>query len=174
MPLKLYKYSESFVSLFENEKNKLRILLGDKCVIEHIGSTAIPATDGKGVIDIMIGFEDQNNLDTAIKLIQKSGFILADYKIERKERVFMSSSGNRESDFGDIHLHLVIKTSEDFLNAILFRDFMRNNEKERQEYIDLKYQLWEKVGDDRKKYTQMKKEFIERIVEMAKKRFLGV
>ena len=167
--LKIYKYSESFPSLFEKEKEKLKKILGQICLIEHIGSTAIEGVDGKGIIDIMLVFEKQNEIDSIIKLLQKNGYFLADDNADRKGRVFMSSSGAKESGFGDIHLHITTKENGSFLNAILFRNYLIKNLKEKQEYVDLKYKLFESVEGDRKKYTQLKSEFIEKIITLAKK-----
>ena len=166
--MNIYKYSESFLSLFKKEKEKLKKILGNISLIEHIGSTAIPGVDGKGVIDIMLIFKDQNEIKKAVELLQVNGYFLANDKIERKNRVFMSSIGNRESDFGDIHLHLTTKDNDDYLNAILFRDFLKKHPKEKKEYIDLKYQLFNKVDGDRPKYTELKSAFIKKIIDLAK------
>ena len=167
--MNLYKYSDSFPSLFQKEKKKIKKILGDICLIEHIGSTAIRGVAGKGVIDIMLAFEKQDNIQTAVILLQENGYFLADDQVERKGRVFMSSSGTKESSFGDIHLHLTTKDNEAYLNAVLFRDFLKKHPKERKEYVDLKYQLFKSVANDRKKYTKSKSDFIEKIINLAKK-----
>lgn len=165
----IYKYSEVFPSLFEKEKKKLEKILGKVCLIEHIGSTAIEGVDGKGIIDIMLVFEIQNDIESAVELLQKNGYFLSENNASRNGRIFMSSVKIGESDFGDIHLHLNTQDNNDFLNVILFRDYLRNHPKERQEYIDLKYQLFKSVEGDRKKYTGSKTDFVEKIVALAKK-----
>lgn len=167
--LKIYKYSDSFPSLFEKEKEKLKKILGEICLIEHIGSTAIEGVDGKGVIDIMLVFEKQNNIESIIKLLQTNGYFLAHDNVNRNGRIFMSSSGNNESGFGDIHLHLTTKENDSYFNAILFRNYLIKNPKEKKEYIDLKYKLFESVEGNRKKYTKLKSDFIEKIINLAKK-----
>lgn len=168
----IYKYSETFPSLFEKEKKKIEKILGKFCIIEHIGSTAIEGVDGKGIIDIMLAFENQNDIEPAIKLLQKNGYFLAENNADRNGRIFMASVKIGESDFGDIHLHLNTQNNDDFLNVILFRDYLRSHPKEKQEYIDLKYQLFKIVNGDRKKYTQSKSDFIQKIVASAKKDLL--
>lgn len=167
--MNLYKYSDSFSSLFENESIKLKKILGNICLIEHIGSTAIPGMDGKGIIDVMVIFEKLENIEPAIKLLQKNGYFLTDDKINRNERVFMSTTGIKESGFGDIHLHLTTKDNDAYLNAILFRDYLIKHPKEKKEYIDLKYKLFNEVNGDRPKYTKLKSDFIEKIIDLAKK-----
>lgn len=166
--LKIYKYSNNFPTLFEKEKKKLKQILGDICEIEHIGSTAIKGTDGKGIIDIMLAFEKQNDIDKAIELLKTEKYFLSNDNTNRKGRIFMSSSGLKESDFGDIHLHLITKDNEGYLNAKVFRDYLTEHSKEKKEYIDLKYKLFESVEGDRKKYTKLKSDFIEKIISLAK------
>lgn len=168
--LKIHKYSELFPSLFEKEKLKLKRIFEKKCLIEHIGSTAIEGVDGKGIIDVMLIFEKQNDIEQIIKLLQKNGYFLTNDDVNRKGRIFMSSSGTKESAFGDIHLHIMTKENDAYLNAILFRNYLRNNPKEKQEYIDLKYELFESVKGNRKKYTEMKNDFIEKIINLAKEK----
>lgn len=167
--LNIYKYNSSFLLLFKKEQKKLEQILGNICIIEHIGSTAIPKVDGKGVIDIMLIFEEQNEIETAINQLQKNGYFLANDKIDRKGRFFLSSTGKKESDFGDIHLHLTTKNNDDYLNAILFRDYLKYHPKKRQEYVDLKYKLFNEVDGDRKKYTELKSNFIKKVICLAKK-----
>lgn len=167
--LNIYKYNDSFPILFKKEKEKLSRILGDICLIEHIGSTAIEGVDGKGVIDIMLIFRKSDDLESAIKLLQTNGYFLATDSKDRKGRIFMSSSGTKESNLGDIHLHLTTKDNDTYLNAILFRNYLRKHPKEKQEYIDLKYQLFKNVEGDRKKYTESKSGFIEKIIYLAKK-----
>lgn len=165
----IYKYNDSFPFLFQNEKNNLKKILGNICLIEHIGSTAIPGMDGKGVIDIMLIFEKQSEIKVTIKLLQKNGYFLADDKIDRKNRIFMSSTGIKESSLGDIHLHLTTKDNDAYLNAVLFRDYLIKHPKAKKEYIDLKYQLFNKVVGNRPKYTELKSDFIKKIINLAKK-----
>jgi len=170
--LNIYKYSEIFPSLFEKEKKKIKSILGDVCLIEHIGSTAIEGVDGKGIIDILLIFENQNDIESTVKSLQKNGYFLAVDSVKLNGRTFMSSSGIKESDFGDIHLHLAIENSDEYLNTILFRDYLRNHPKERQEYIDLKYKLFKEVAGNRPKYTESKNDFIRKIIASAKKDLL--
>jgi GrpB-like predicted nucleotidyltransferase (UPF0157 family) len=158
----IHKYSNSFVTIFEKEKNRLTGILGNNCIIEHIGSTAIPDTDGKGVIDIMVVFEKKEYIKPAIKLLQKNGYISGNDN-------FMSTAGAKESGLGDIHLHLTTKKDNAYSNAILFRNYLREHPKEKKEYIDLKYQLFDKVTGNRPQYTKLKSDFIEKIISLAKK-----
>lgn len=167
--LLIHNYSDSFVELFNTEKKKLKKILGNFCLIEHIGSTAIPKVDGKGIIDIMVVFENIKDIKSAVELLQNNGYILSDNKIERTGRIFMSTSGKKESCLGDVHLHITTKDNDSYLNAILFRDYLKKHPKRKKEYVDLKYQLFNKVNGNRTKYTELKSGFIKKIIDLAKK-----
>ncbi|MBU1000105.1 GrpB family protein [Patescibacteria group bacterium] len=167
--LTLHKYSNSFVKIFQKEKQKLQRILSNQCVIEHIGSTAIPGADGKGVIDITLVFNNKNEINAAVKLLVKKSYCLSSKNTDRNDRVFMSSAGTRESSLGDIHLHLTTKDSKSYKNAALFRDYLIDHPTEKQQYIDLKHQISKMICGNRIKYTKMKNEFIEKIISLAKK-----
>lgn len=53
----LHKYNSKYARLFQNEKKKLNNALNNICLVDHIGSTAIPGVDGKGIIDIMLVYQ---------------------------------------------------------------------------------------------------------------------
>lgn len=167
--LTLHEYNKSFVKIFQKEKKKLKNIVGNQYIIEHIGSTAIAETDGKGVIDIILVFNNKHEINKAIKKLIKNGYHLSKNTV-RNNRIFMSSAGTTESTLGDTHLHLTTKDSETHKNTILFRDYLINHPAKKQQYINLKYQILKTVGGDRIRYTQMKNEFIEKIIKLASKK----
>jgi len=168
MSLQLHKYNNQYVNIFIGVSNKLHSILNNQCEIHHIGSTSIPGTDGKGVIDIMLVFNKSESIKQAINKLQSEGYYLSKNSINPEDRIFMSSSAQIESKEGDIHLHLTTKDSDSYKNTILFRDYLINHPEIKQQYIDLKYQIKDKVGDDRSAYTKSKSDFITNIINIAK------
>lgn len=159
-------YSPKFPLIFKKEKFRLTRILGNACLVEHFGSTAIPGTAGKGIVDIMVGFDSNKQLQKAVSLLQSKGYHLSeDIDKTGKDRVFLSTAGSsRESTIGDIHLHLTLKDSPTFKNALAFRESLKKNSKLREEYIKLKYQIFEKVGGKRSLYTKLKNNFIKKVL----------
>lgn len=167
--LQIHQYDPSYANIFKRESEKIaNILVGDY-LIEHIGSTAIPGTDGKGVIDIMIAFNNIEEMISAILLLKKY-YYLSDDKIDRDTRIFMTSS-NKESGEGDAHLHLVLKGCDDFANAILFRDYLIHHQDAKKAYVDLKYDIQKHITSNRAEYTKHKVDFIHRILALAKNNY---
>ncbi|MEI6054030.1 MAG: GrpB family protein [Candidatus Saccharibacteria bacterium] len=169
MSLQLHEYNNQYVNIFIGVSNKLRSILDNQCEIHHIGSTSIPGTDGKGVIDIMLAFNNHKAIKQAINKLQLEGYYLSNNPINTEDRVFMSSSGQTESKEGDVHLHLTTKNSDIHRNAVLFREYLINHPEIKQQYIDLKYKIKDKVGNDRPAYTKAKADFIKSIIAIAKK-----
>jgi GrpB-like predicted nucleotidyltransferase (UPF0157 family) len=162
--LKIYKSKKSFGKLFINTKKELENILGDDCIIEHVGSTAIPGVDGKGIIDVLIGFDNEEQIIKAADKLLRHGYFSARKKLEgRKDRVFMSSS-NDDTTIGDVHLHMVLKNSADFIDFIKVRDFLRQNPDEAEKYSELKYKIAKDAGFDREEYKKQKSKFIEEIL----------
>ena len=165
--LKICPYDPCFVDIFRRELDKISSILDSDCQVEHIGSTSIPGMAGKGVIDIMVAFNSKGELNSGVNLL-KNYYYPSDDNSGRNGRVFMRSSKN-ESVAGDIHLHLLTKDNPDFLNVLLFRNFLINNPADQKAYAELKYKLKKEVGDDRKKYTELKNDFIKNVIDKAKR-----
>jgi len=164
---RIHEYDTSYPILFQKESQKLAEILKGTCLIEHIGSTAIPGVDGKGVIDIMLVFDKPDEIEPIIVSLQQHGYYFTDGGVDRRDKAFMSSSGERESGPGDIHLHLVSIDNQDYPRAILFRDYLIRHPKAKQSYVNLKYELYKKVAGNRSEYTKLKSSFIEKIIALA-------
>lgn len=162
----IYPHSAEYNKKFREEKAKLQGILGGKYRIEHFGSTAIPGVLGKGVVDIMIGFDSWADVRKAIPPLQINGYILS-YDKERKDQIFLSTAGEKESSFLDIHLHLTNKNSPVFKNALLFRDYLKKNKQLRRQYNELKKQIIKTVKGDRRLYTKLKSNFIEKVLNLT-------
>jgi GrpB-like predicted nucleotidyltransferase (UPF0157 family) len=68
-------YNPKWQLLFEIEKEKLLNVLDFNGIkIEHIGSTSIPDICSKPIIDIMIGVEKDNELNSNINRILTLGY----------------------------------------------------------------------------------------------------
>lgn len=155
-------YLSGFKKIFESKKKDIRKCLGPNPRIEHFGSTAIPGLPGKGVIDILIGFQDKAQLRAAIaKLVSIGYFLSRKGQAARGDRYFLSSR-KKESKIGDVHLHLVLENSEGFKNALRFRNRLRKNKALRERYLAIKKKAARAAKGKRALYTKLKSGFIEK------------
>jgi GrpB-like predicted nucleotidyltransferase (UPF0157 family) len=58
------------------------------------------------------------------------------------------------------HIHMVLKGSNQWINQVHFRDYLRAHPEARQQYQDLKRELAERFGSNREGYTDAKQDFI--------------
>lgn len=162
--LKIYKSRKNFPKTFVINQRNLRNILGDFCVIEHVGSTAVPGIDGKGIIDILIGFDNEEQIKDAVMKLMDNGYFPGRSNSSCINRIFMASSEG-DTTLGDIHLHLVMKNSTDFSDFIKVRDFLRQNPEEAKRYSELKYKIAKETGYDREEYKKRKGKFVEAILK---------
>lgn len=162
--LKIFKSNSSFRSQFSDEKSRLTGILGSQCAIEHVGSTAIDGLDGKGIIDILIGFSNENQIEKAAKKLIDNGYFSARSKSSKKDYLFLASSED-DTTIGDFHLHLALKNSNNFTNFIKIRDYLQNNPEMAKKYSELKYSIAENTKNNRDEYKKQKSCFIENILK---------
>ena len=158
----IYPFRKYFPELFRKEKKRLSKILG-ACKIEHFGSTAI-VIEGKGIIDIIIGFKNTSEVKKATKLLSSNGYFLADDKPGKNARIFLSNR-KKESKLGDFHVHLVLEKSKEFKDAILFRDYLKKHSTAARRYSFFKRKIANMV--DRPLYTKMKASFITKVIRSA-------
>ena len=158
--VKLVPYEPIWKELFEAEKDTLLNAIGDYVSdIEHIGSTSVPGLKAKPIIDMIAAVKDLSIYTQLIEPLAKLGY---EFMPEREfdDRVFFPKGPQKNRTH---HLSLVVENSEGWTGPIAFRDYLRNNPHERQEYQLLKERLAEQFPNDRASYTEAKASFIKRI-----------
>lgn len=166
--VRLENFTNIWKEMYLEEEKRLKELIGDYIIsIEHVGSTSIPNLKSKPIIDIAITV---NKLDDALKfseLLDDNGYDFRyDGGIEKEYLVRKGTPDNRTH-----YIHIVEKDSERLNNLILFRNYMLKHPEEVINYQNLKEHLASIYSDNRKMYTSSKNEYIQNILELAKKEF---
>ncbi|MEO0734987.1 MAG: GrpB family protein, partial [Bacteroidota bacterium] len=168
----IVKYTPDWRKHFTDLKREIdRELAGLAYRIEHVGSTSVPGLDAKPIIDIDIIFADS----AAFPKI-KSGLIALGYFHNGDQgivgREVFKRDGNSTNHLLDAiphHLYVCAQGSPPLERHILMRNYLRKNEWARVKYQELKYELAEKAGQDRKVYAELKEQyandFIDEIIE---------
>lgn len=158
--IKLVDSTEMWVDIYNMEKKDIQnVLKAFYYEIEHIGSTAIPDTPSKPIIDIAIKIETLKLVPRLIPPLSKLRYsYMGEYGLPGRH--FFSKGNPRE-----FHLHVVDNTTDHWERWIKFRNILKSDEKTRKEYILLKKRLAEQFAFERQKYTEAKSEFIDSIVD---------
>lgn len=165
--LQIYKSNLNYKSEFNKLAIKIKKILGNNISIEHVGSTALKNVDGKGIIDILIGVKDIDELYKFKDKLISAGYFSSENN-NHGDYIFLASSES-ETTIGDYHIHLALFNSKKFNDYINLRNYFNNNPDKAKEYSDLKYKLAKLTGNNRREYKRLKSEYIEAILEKFNK-----
>ena len=137
--------------------------------IVHIGSTAVPGSSAKPIIDVQV------EVKSLARVRREVVPIMRDLAFEYIWRPTMGEHapfyawfiGRNAKGERNAHVH-VVEPDEVSHGRILFRDFLRVHPEERERYEALKHALHVAHPDDRAAYTQGKTDFIVSIVARAR------
>jgi GrpB-like predicted nucleotidyltransferase (UPF0157 family) len=162
--VRLAAYNPEWPQLFTAEKLRLQAAIGPHVLdIQHVGSTSIPGMNAKPIIDIAIAVASFEAAFVCVPPVEQLGY---EYKGENgiPRRHYFSRGAPCTH-----HIHMVELSSSDWINQILFRDYLIRHPAAAGEYAALKQALARQYPTDRKVYTGQKAPVIERIIEQAKK-----
>ncbi len=98
------------------------MLLGDRIVgIEHIGSTSIKGLEAKPIIDIIVGVEDLDEVSSFITPLSEIDF---EY-VHKPEFIYRCFFRKGLWGQGTCHLHICEINSSEWIEKLLFRDYLR-------------------------------------------------
>lgn len=136
--------------------------------IQHVGSTAIPGLSAKPIIDIQISAKSLDAMKViAVPLLQKLGYEFW-HDNPDPERMFFVKGMPTYGEKRTHHIHIFNHDSKHWYNKIVFRDYLISHPDCAKEYEELKYHLSKVHFYDREKYTDEKKAFVNKILQLAK------
>jgi GrpB-like predicted nucleotidyltransferase (UPF0157 family) len=167
-PIIIADYNPDWPRIASMESKKIIKAVGKKFItrIEHIGSTAIPGLCAKPTIDFLLEILDITKCDLVIKHLQKINYHFIP-KPENPPPHMMFAKGYSESGITGQTFHIHVRYPGDW-DEIIFRDFLRENPKVAQDYVDLKRKLSIEFKHDRDKYTENKTAFIQQVTLKAR------
>lgn len=165
-PIEIVEYDPRWVQLYEEEARFLRERFGPELIarIEHYGSTAVPGSAAKPVIDILVeitSFEAAKR--EILPVLDNLGY---GYSWYNGHMAFFK--GYSTDNPVKYHLHMA-PGDHPLMDGLLFRDYLRKHPETAREYEKLKYRLAEVHHHDREAYTEAKTDFVREITEKAKK-----
>jgi GrpB-like predicted nucleotidyltransferase (UPF0157 family) len=155
-------YDPRWPEMFVLERDRVRSALGTRALrIEHAGSTAVPGLAAKPVIDVVLEVANSAQEAEYAPNLEANGYALTIREPEWNEhRLFKRHDPA-------VNLHVFSAGCEEIDRMLLFRDWLRGNDADRDLYGRTKRALaqrkWERVQD----YADAKSDVVNEIVTRA-------
>lgn len=171
---KISPYQAVWKSMFQAEKEQLLTIFGDQVnSIHHIGSTAIPTTQAKPEIDLLLVIKDDSHLSTYDKDMEALG-----YRV-RGECLDSGGTPGRYYYSKDIDrirthkLHICQVGHPEIMAKLLFVKYLNEHEEAAIAYAELKQKLSLSYNYGRgiDKYLAGKTDFILKVLKLAGKKY---
>lgn len=160
------KYDERYPLVAEKLKNEIASIT-DIFEVEHVGSTAVPGSSGKGIIDLMALYPE-GRLEETKKMLLSIGFCKQGEDFAYKwpeDRPMYLGNYNFDGDIFTIYIHVLRKNSSEVCRFRKFRESLRENADLLEDYCSMKKSLVSGGLKNSDEYTNRKKTIIKKILE---------
>lgn len=154
-PYELQDYNPEWKKWFKERSDKIKPLFGDNLLsIEHIGSTSIEGMFAKPNIDILTVVKNLDEVKHHLPLFVAAGYTPQGrgYVSENDEYITEDTAeGKRITS-----IHTLEVGNPRIREYREFREYLKNNKKDRDLYIELKKELYSKYAKDYAEYDSRK------------------
>ena len=162
-------YNPAWPAMFEQERTKLATALGPLVLtIEHVGSTAVPGSAAKPIIDLLVGVRSLDDARSAcIKGLQALGYTyMPEYEAWLPGELFFRKGVPGPWTH---HVHLMQPSNQGWERRLVFRDYLRAHPDAADAYMHLKRQLAAAFKDDIAAYRNGKDTFVQDTMAKARR-----
>src|SRR6266699_202868 len=161
-PIQIVDYDPEWPRLFEREARRIQAALGDRVLlIEHTGSTSVPGLAAKPRIDMLLVVANSADEPAYVPALEAAGYVLCIREPDWYEhRVFKGPDT-------DVNLHVFSAGCEEIERMVGFRDWLRQNDDDRDLYERRKRELAQKTRKYVQNYADAKTAVVEEIVARA-------
>ena len=154
-------YSPQWPVRFQAERRKIEEALGATARrIEHIGSTSVPGLAAKPVVDIMVTVDDPDDEASFASHMEAAGYVL---RVREPGHRMFRTPGR------DVHVHFWRAGGDNERRDLLFRDRLRADRADREEYERVKRSLATGRWPDTNYYARAKTSIVMSIIERAER-----
>ena len=156
-------YQPEWATLFVERASAIRLALGPVALrIDHVGSTTVVGLAAKPIIDVQVSVRSLEPVETYKVHLEGLGYQFRPDNTERTKRYFREAPGAQRTH---IHVRRLGSWSEQW--TLLFRDYIRVNMTDQQEYSALKRRLAALFENDRQGYQRAKEDFMWQVMRRA-------
>jgi len=156
--LTVESYQEVWKTIYHAEQKLLKNIFKDFPIeFVHVGSTAIPSSSAKPIIDIIGITPDITALDRCVRALEQVGYE-AKGEFGLKQRRFFQKYYQPP-----IHLHIHEDSDPEVSRNLRFCEYLQHHQEKAKAYSNLKESLAKKFPGDRFSYNKAKTEMIKEI-----------
>lgn len=187
MKIVIEPYTGAWTERFRQEETRITAALAALGpAVEHIGSTSVPGLGAKPIVDILVGVQNEQQLDETIAPMLAAGYTyFKKYEPAMPYRRFyvhlQAQPGKQLPAVVDIpdsspvgngcialtHIHTVVKDTYHWQRHIAFRDYLRTHAAAREAYYRLKQELSLREFSDALAYNDAKNAFVKQTEQEA-------
>jgi GrpB-like predicted nucleotidyltransferase (UPF0157 family) len=161
-PIALADYDPLWPVLFAREAARIRAALCDRAVqVEHAGSTSVPGLAAKPTIDIVLAVPDSSDEHAYVPALEAAGYVL-----RAREPGWFEHRMFKGPDT-DINLHVFTAGAAEIDRMLLFRDWLRAHDSDRDAYLQVKRGLAKRTWRHVQHYADAKAAIVEQIIARA-------
>jgi GrpB-like predicted nucleotidyltransferase (UPF0157 family) len=158
----LVDYDPRWPVLFEQAAGQIRSALGDAALqIHHVGSTSVPGLMAKPWIDINLVVADTTDEDAYVPKLEAAGYVLRIREPDWFEHRMLRSYEP------PVNLHVFPPDCSEVERMLLFRDWLRTNDADRELYAQTKRELGAQEWKYVQNYADAKTAVVEEILARA-------
>lgn len=161
-PIEIVDYDSRWPDLFAREAARIGAALGAQALrIEHAGSTSVPGLPAKPIIDVVLVVADSADEAAYAPALEAAG-----YRLHLREPAWHEHRLFKGPDT-PLNLHVFSSGCPEIDRMLLFRDWLRRHDEDRDRYARAKRELgqrrWAYVQD----YADAKTTIVEQILARA-------
>ena len=161
-PITLAQYDPQWPALFDREAARIRAVLGAAAVrVEHVGSTSVPGLAAKPIIDMLLAVPDSADEPAYVPALEDAGYVLSIREPDWFEhRLFKDPDTS-------INLHVFSVGAAEIERMLLFRDWLRADDADRDAYLQVKRDLARRTWRHVQHYADSKTAIVQQIMARA-------
>lgn len=167
--VKLLPHEEAWNDEFLITKFEIARIWGENVLeIEHVGSTAIRSICAKPIIDVAVVVKSFQNMD--VDAMEAAGYRYMGARNVNADRYLFAKYREGSGELVTHHIHVYEPGNQDYINLVGFRDYLNSYPEAAEEYSAIKAKAADENPEDRFAYSDAKRNFIEGIISLIKKR----
>src|SRR6516225_10963516 len=162
-PITLAEYDPQWPALFDREAARIRAVLGAAAVrVEHVGSTSVPGLAAKPIIDMLLAVPDSADEPAYVPALEDAGYVLSIREPDWFEHRLFKGPDTA------INLHVFTVGSAEIDQMLMFRDWLRADEADRDAYLRVKRDLAKRTWRHVQHYADSKTAIVQQVMARAR------